>query len=310
MTIFFNRPAHLLAAAGAAFLAASGFGAGALAAPVSAAELMGEYNLIVLGDLTARTETEGAVYVGGNLNATQPYGVNPDKTGNGSLGGTLVVGGDVKGQVHLFSGNALIGGAVKGSINNIGKGSVVTGASIDKAAVSAAALKLSAELAAMAGTGGTITGGQNALFTSVAGDDGLAVFNIDASFFKGVSSLKFNTGGATTVVNVSGDTIKLGNGFNFNGAYPEVVFNFVDAKNLTVSTAFGASILAPGAHAVINAGRVQGTVVVGSLVQTAEIDGPLFDGDVPVSDVPLPAGAVLLLTGLAGLGAAKRRKRA
>jgi choice-of-anchor A domain-containing protein len=300
-------PARLIAAAGAAFLA---LGAGAQAAPLSAADLMGEYNLIVLGNATASSETEGTVYVGGNLTASGPYGVNPDGLANGSLGGTLVVGGDLNGEARLFSGDAAIGGAINGTLYNNGGGTVTQGASIDTAAVAAAALQLSADLAALSDTGGSITGGQNAVFNSVAGADGVAVFNITSAFFSGVSSLNFNTGGITTVINVTGANPFLGGGFNFNGSFPDVVFNFVDATNLTVSTAFGASILAPLADAVINGGRTQGSVVVGSLVQTVEIDGPLFDGDVPVSEVPLPAGAVLLLTGLAGLGAAKRRKRA
>ncbi len=295
----------------AALLAASSIGAHAQAAPVSAADLMGEYNLIVLGDAKVRTETEGAVYVGGDLKTTSPYGVNPDHAPNGALGGTLVVGGDIKGQVHLQSGDAVIGGAVNGAVNNNGGGTVTTGTNIDTAAVSQAALALSAQLSGLSDTGGSITGGQNAVFTAAAGPDGLAVFTIDGSFFNGVSSLNFNTGGATTVINVTGDIISLTGGFNFNGAYPHILFNFHEATSLTLNKAFGASILAPLADARINGGRVQGSVVVASLMQTAEIDGPLFAGDFPdAPEVPLPAGAVIMLTGLGGLAAAKHRRRA
>lgn len=291
----------------ASLLAAIGMSA-ANAAPLSTAELMGEYNLIVLGDAQASSETEGTVYVGGNLTGGGPYGVNPDSLANGSLGGTLVVGGSLFGEVRLFSGDAVLG-AVSGTLYNNGGGTVTTGATVDTAAVAAAALQFSAELADLSGTGGSITGGQNAVFNSVAGPDDVAVFNIDSSFFSGVSNLNFNTGGLTTVINVAGENVSLGGGFNFNGSFSDVIFNFYEATSLTLSTAFGASILAPLAEATINSGRTQGSVLVGSLLQTVEIDGQLFDGEFPVSEVPLPAGVVLMLTGLAGLFAAKGRKR-
>ena len=277
----------------------------AYATAISAVDVLQEYNLIVLGDALVSTETEGPVYVGGNLTGSGLYGVNPDGLPNGSLGGTLVVGGDVNGEVRLFSGNAVVGGSINNPIFNNGGGTITQGASVDTGGVAAAFNALSGALSQLTDTGGSITGGQNAVFNSVAGPSGLAVFNVADSVFDSISNLTFNTGDLTTVVNVSGTNIDLGGGFNFNsGSFTsEVIFNFFEAETLVISTAFSAAILAPLAEGEINGGRTEGSVVLGSLVQSVEVDGPLFDGPLPPppTELPAPGPLLLILAGLAGL---------
>ena len=275
------------------------------ATAISAVDVLQEYNLIVLGDALVSTETEGPVYVGGNLTGSGPYGVNPDGLPNGSLGGTLVVGGDVNGEVRLFSGDAVVGGSINTPIFNNGGGTITQGATVDTAGVAAAFNTLSGALSQLTDTGGSITGGQNAVFNSVAGLDGVAVFNVADSFFDSISNLTFNTGDLTTIVNVSGTDIDLSGGFNFNsGSFTsDVIFNFFEAETLVISTAFSAGILAPLAEGEINGGRTEGSVVLGSLVQSVEVDGPLFDGPLPPppTELAAPGPFLLVLLGLAGL---------
>ncbi len=59
---------------------------GASAATIDPAKMMATFNVISLGDLTASSETEGTVYVGGNL-TSNGYGVNPDELADGTVGG-------------------------------------------------------------------------------------------------------------------------------------------------------------------------------------------------------------------------------
>lgn len=277
----------------------------AQATDISGADLIGEYNLIVLGDATVSSETEGPVYVGGTL-TSNGYTVNPAGLPNGSLGGALVVGGDLNNlQVAVQSGDVLIGGAQNALINNNGGGTITTGAAVPTADVSTAMTSFSSTLAALASTGGSVSGDMNnKTVNAVAGLDGIAVLDLDASFFSaGAFSLTYSDTTTPTIINVSGANVSIS--ANANGAFDNVIWNFYEATTLSIAAAFNASILAPLADAIVTGGGINGTVVVGSLEQHSEIRPPLFTPDIP-TEVPLPGAFVLLMTGLGGLFGARR----
>lgn len=95
---------------------------------VSTTILMQEYNTIVLDKLTPSTsEIKGSLYVGGIIAAGNALSVNSSLMLNGSLGGSLVVGGIIQAPIQLHSGNVLVGGIVNTSFNNSGGGNITVG---------------------------------------------------------------------------------------------------------------------------------------------------------------------------------------
>ncbi|MEX2520223.1 MAG: collagen-binding domain-containing protein, partial [Paracoccaceae bacterium] len=236
-------------------------------------------------------------------------------------GGDMSVGGAVSGDINNNGGVVTIGGPISGNVNSNNGGSTVIApvaapaiAPVPVADVAAAMTGLAADLAALADTGGTanIADQNNINFASVAGADGIAVFNVSGSFLQSGTFTGFTAApGVTTIVNVSGSSITVG--ANLNTTFSNVLFNFFEAETLNIDSAFNVSILAPLADLRLQGGGINGTVVSRNLFQSAEIRPGAFTGDlpgVPVGAVPLPASGLLLLGAMGLLGFRARRRAA
>ncbi|WOI54329.1 collagen-binding domain-containing protein [Parvularcula sp. LCG005] len=298
----------------------AGLTAPAMAAPLDAELMLKEYNLIVFGDITSAgtAHVEGRTFIGGNLDANQfqaglkVSNVFPTNANDSQFDAALVVGGDINGSgAKWFAGNAIIGGTINSSLESQGSatGPAQTGVAIDVAAVQSAFEQMSLDLSTLDATGSLV----GDTFTSTTANiDGVHVINVDAADFAAISDLKFNVGGATTIINVGGTSFETPSSFNFNNAYQNVIFNFFEAEMVSITKTWGASILAPLAQVIVGpGGSLKGTVVANSVVQSMEVHAFSFDGTLPPDAVPLPAGFVLMATGLAGLaGVRSKRKRA
>lgn len=335
-------------AAAAAALAAS---APVCAQSISGIDALREWNLIVLGDLTSSSEVEGRTFVGGNLGGNSSnYQIRTPASSAYGTPGLIVVGDVLGGTKNLNNGSgALIGGTVFSGFNLNGAAQTVkVGGSIFKTNVNQNTVRsdlagsdpafaqnlkqerslltssltdLSRDMAHESANSVFSVQGNRGIFTATPGGDGKAVFNISAADLDRIGEISFNLNGAdTAIVNVSGGFVRLNDNFlgGTAGLGEHVIWNFPDATNIDVSTAWGGSVLAPGA-AAITRNYIQGSSVFGSLVQNGEFHlGTYTGGYVPPATppdsggpkpVPEPSSWAMFLIGMLGLGVFVARRR-
>ncbi len=335
----------------AAVLCAAALSLPAQAAPLSAAQTLNQFNLVVFGDAVSTSHVDGRTYVGGNLRggdyvlhaqdmpASDHAGLvvrgnasNLNVNGGGvAVGGNLSsaninrgaasVGGNASG-VNFNGGAAYVGGSSSGSNFNGGRlNEAPAQPSVD--AIESTLRDLSLQLSGLAGTGSSVdVRGNRVTFNAVAGDDGIAVFDLTALdtelFRKG--EFEFNLNGAELLI-FNLDDLVFDFGINFLGGSAQgigskAIWNFYNATDLTIYNQFGGSVLAPNAH-LSNYNNIEGTVVAGSLSQYGEIHlqpitHPLLPPPLvpppPLSAVPEPGTLALLFAALGALALGRRQK--
>jgi len=345
------KKTRLFAAAAFAVIAA----APALAAPpVAGLDAMREWNLIVLGNLESSSEVEGRTFVGGDLTGNSSnYQIKtpaPSPTGQPGL---TVVGNVVGGAKNLNNGSgAIVGGNVSSGFNlngatqtvqvggtisntNVNQNVVQSGLSASspdfsanlnqqKSLLGSSLGDLSHSLSKLDSNSAVAIGGNRATFNAAPGADGVAVFNITADQLNTIGEIDFKLNGAdTAIVNVRGKAIQLNDNFlgGTNNLGEHVIWNFPDAEALNLTTAWGGSVLAPGAAATTG-NYIQGSAVFGSLVQNGEMHiGTYTGGYTPpstppsggssggASPVPVSGAWGFFLLGLAGLLLGRRMGR-
>lgn len=326
-----------------AFAAACALGSPAWASPLTAQQILQQFNLVVFDDLNAGSDVEGRTFVGGKLKGnsgtffTRPAQatvsefaalmVGGDVTGgwknvNGS--GDAVIGGSV-GRMNMNGGKAYIGGSVSGAVN----GQKQVGASVTIPDHFDETLRaLSEELAALDPNSAiaftNVSPNQKATFNAAPDGDGLAVFDIadGAAFFDSIGEIVFSLNGAETIViNVGGLDIDVAENF-LGGIGAQIagraIWNFYEAVSLDFGREFFGSILAPYAQ-VQNMNALNGSIVAQSLTQRGAVRLPGFSGAIPqfasaetadAVQAPEPAaGLALLLGGGLAVVALRRRRR-
>lgn len=262
------------------------------------------YNLVVLGNLNSSSEVEGRTFVGGDLtgNSSNYLISSSVPPSSYTVPGLTVVGNVTGGAKNLNNGaGAIVGGNVSSGFNlnganqtvqvggtisntNVNSNTVVSGlASSDPAfsqnltqygsLVSTSLKDLSFQLGKQTATSTLTMNGSTGVFSATPNASGTAVFTLTAAQLSSMSAIQFNTNGANTViVNVTGDPINLNQNFlgGTNNLGQSVIWNFPDAKTLTLTTAWGGSVLAPNAAATTY-NYIQGSAVFGSLTQNGEM---------------------------------------
>lgn len=318
-------------------------------------DVLRTYNLVVLGDLTSSSEVEGRTFVGGDLNGNSSnYQIQPLAPSTTGTPGLTVVGDVNGGAKNLNNGSgAIVGGNVNSGLNlngavqtvqvggtisntNVNANTVNSGLAASdpgfaqgliqqKSLIETSMTGLSHDLGTEAANSQFTITGNTGTFDAQPNAQGVAVFNISAADLDKIGEIQFNLNGAdTAIVNVSGGAVTLNDNFlgGTQNLGEHVIWNFPDAKDLSLSTAWGGSVLAPSAAAT-TANYIQGSAVFGSLVQNGEMhigtyagnyDGP-SDPGIPGGSsssggpVPVPEPGMLGAIGLALAGLMILRRR-
>jgi choice-of-anchor A domain-containing protein len=292
------------------------------------------YNAIIFNNLSTTSDIEGRTFVGndftGRNSATLGNHLRNNVLANDR---SLVIGGDlVSGNpLNLQRGSLYIGGSTNGRhVNFNGGGSFVSDASIsgELAAIQDYSIAQSMALQNLASDSVvTLPGGGQpgpTRFYATAGDDGLAVFHVNAAdIFSNPLGQQFellpDSQTQNIVINVSGTSVNWTQGnmvgqFDNNYWQGHLIWNFTEATNINLgSFNFKGAILAPYAS-ITAAGNIDGLVVANNLTTTAEVHLPdsnslggyAFEGY--LAPVPEP-GSVVFLVAAAGMILISRNRR-
>ena len=324
----------------AALLAAALLSAAALpahaASPMTASEILNQFNVVVFGNASSTSSVEGRTYIGGNLSGGDyttrnyaPLSIYDELVVGGNIGGNIkvnnggdaTIGGSGSGVLEMNGGSpavgnrtATFGGAYTGTFN---QGTRLHNQLVDIPDFAPVLTAASLDLAALPGFAPTIQNGNKGVFDLAPDSTGLTVYDIadGAGFFGAINEISLSLAGADmVVVNVGGASLSIAD--NFLGgpfaAAPHIVWNFYEATSLILSTQFFGSVLAPLAM-VTNTSAIEGTLVAGSLTQHAQIHLHAMIGTIPssiTSQVPEAGSLALAGLGLAGLAVAGRRRKA
>ena len=270
---------------------------------VSGLDALREWNLVVLGDLNSSSEVEGRTFVGGDLTGNSSnYAIRPLASSPSGQPGLTVVGNVTGGHKNLNNGSgAIIGGNVSSGFNlngspqtvkvggsisntNVNQNIVLSGLGASdpaftvnlqqqKSALQSSLTSLSFDVGTLGKTSELTIQGNRGIFNAQPDANGMAVFDISAADLDKIGEIQFNLNGAdTAVVNVSGRSVTLNDNFlgGTNNLGEHVIWNFPEAEDLKLTTAWGGSVLAPLADAQTN-NYIQGSAVFGNLTQNGEM---------------------------------------
>lgn len=238
--------------------------AGALAAPLSAADILQQFNAVVSQDFSSAHDVEGRL-VAGTITGAATFYNKPSAVSAPSafaaVNAITVLNG-VSANVDN-GGSVNVQGSNGGHFNLNGGGSLVSSPSFTMADFTAPLDGLSSALAALA-PNSVINAADPNNFTFVETPDasGEAVFQLSAATLQTARNLVFSGSASTIVIDVTGSSFTDTTNFNASSFLNQhVIWNFATATSLSFQGWHG-SVLAPDAT-VTNSSAMEGIPLCG-----------------------------------------------
>lgn len=293
-------------------LAAATLAAPSYAAPLTASQIMTQFNGVFSGDFATNSDVEGRL-VANNISHGATFYNNPSNSASAFAAVNAITVGANGG------GNVLNHGSVNYITSNAGSFGVSGGGTIQQAAPAFAMSDftapldaLSGQLHGMASANGTLNTDPNNFDFHTTGS-GTSVFNLGSSVLATAGTIKVTGGAQTIIINVTWDggalptkTLNVGGNFNDNANLgSHIIWNFVGVDKLNLNSWHGA-ILADGTTLAANS-QLNGFIYAENYLGNGELhDHTAFTGLLPV---PEPSTYAMLGVGLAALVLMQRRRQ-
>lgn len=336
------RRSHSLLFALALVLAGPGL---AHATTLTDQQILSQFNAVIFGNFSSTSDVEGAAIVGGNMTGGATFYNNPGPEQSASTAGSAsgagygalnVVGNISAGQYNMNNGGSVYYGGSNGGRFNMNGGGTLSASPALSASNFASQfqspmVQLSQSLAAMTANSSmpnpATTNGypNNVPIVATNVPSGVSVFNISSTDLANLASFNVNLNGDSTVIfnvnvaqscsspSVCSNPLTLSANFqNASAVAGNIIWNFYNATSLNFTTAWGGTILAPGAS-VTNSTQLDGTLVANNYGGNGELHDYPYAGSLPQTTtttttttdsapVPEPPATLVLLAGLAALG--------
>jgi choice-of-anchor A domain-containing protein len=289
--------------------------AAASAAPVNPLLGLEDFNAVIFTNASTPSDIEGAAVIGGNFSGATVYN-NPGSATPAGYGALTVFGNTSGNPINVDNGGSAYIGGSKGAIINLnGGGKYLPAPPNDIADFQTAFTTFSQSLSTLTPTSALPTTGNNELITATPGKNGVAVFDVTAAELDSIPSYQIAVNGAKSIVfNVSGTSINFSanDESGITGA-GDIIWNFYQAKSVTLGTQIAGSVIAPLAN-VTNNNQIDGALVANSWTGSGELHDDPYTGASPlppttVSAAPEPSTWALTLMGIGALGLMLRRAR-
>lgn len=281
--------------------------AAAWSAPLTATDILGQFNAVVTGKFTSTSDVEGRLLANEITGGATFY--NKPGTSTSAFAAVNAITIDS----GLTNGNVDNGGSVNYQVSNAGHfnlnggGSVVQTPSFTMAEFKTPLDVLAKQLSELASNSSVNASDPNN-FTFAESGSGVAVFDLTASELSLARNIDFTGDAQTIIINVTGNYTDT---TNFNASdflNTHVIWNFVDATSLSFQGWHG-TVLA-GNASVTNSSAMEGFLYAANFTGNGELHNFAFGGTLPVSPVPEPSVPGLLCAGLLVVAMMARRRQA